>query len=257
MRHLPDSAQHARAQNEVRLRNAVSTRSTPLQSHRSVGAPIKRRDEELLVRPNWYGIISEAIRNNLVLSDRSALPARVLPAPMTAVASRNGPVQATAIVMVEMPESYPVWWQEIDSPPPAEWVFTFEDFTGDDTAEQWALAAAIFIAQTRRRTAAGPTFAELFTYLLPDTDGIPGPLPRNLEFVQRRRAVAGFRGHTAIEWRRRGMISFDNGVMRSLRVGREFRERSRRRQRARKDALHSRGTEREMISELGDIDADT
>ncbi len=160
------------------------------------------------------------------------------------------PVQATAIVMVDMPESYPIWWQEIDSPPPAEWLFMFEDFTSDDTAEQWALAAAIFIAQTRRRTAAGPTFAELFTYLLPDTDGLPGPLPRNLDFMQRRRAVAGFRGHAAIEWRRRGMISFDNGVMRSLRVGREFRERSRHRQQAREATRHQCETDREPSSEL-------
>lgn len=164
-------------------------------------------------------------------------------------------MQATAIVMVEMPESYPIWWQELDSPPPAEWVFMFEDFTGDDTAEQWALAAAIFIAQTRRRTAAGPTFAELFTYLLPDTDGLPGALPRNLDFMQRRRAVAGFRGHAAIEWRRRGMISFDNGVMRSLRVGREFRERSRRRQQAREAARHPRETERERLVEPATSDA--
>ncbi|WP_435742475.1 hypothetical protein [Microbacterium sp. PMB16] len=159
--------------------------------------------------------------------------------------------------MVEMLESYPIWWQEIDSPPPAEWVLLFEDFTGDDTAEQWALAAAIFIAQTRRRTAAGPTFAELFTYLLPDTDGLPGPLPRNLDFMQRRRAVAGFRGHAAIEWRRRGMISFDNGVMRSLRVGREFRERSRRRQQSREAARHQHGTPRETSSELRNMDTFT
>ncbi|MFF1540102.1 hypothetical protein ACFVWL_08500 [Microbacterium sp. NPDC058269] len=149
-----------------------------------------------------------------------------------------------------MPESYPIWWQEIDSPPPAEWLLMFEDFTGDDTAEQWALAAAIFIAQTRHRTAAGPTFAELFKYLLPDTDGLPGPLPRNLDFVHRRRAVAGFRGHSAIEWRRRGMISFDNGVMRSLRVGREFRERSRRRQQAREAVRQQRETACDTISDF-------
>lgn len=156
--------------------------------------------------------------------------------------------------MVEMPESYPIWWPEIDSPPPAEWVLMFEDFTGDDTAEQWALAAAIFIAQTRRRTAAGPTFAELFTYLMPDTDGLPGPLPGELDFIQRRRAVAGFRGHAAIEWRRRGMISFDKGVMRSLRVGREFRERSRRRQWTRNTARPPRVPEREMILALAHTD---
>lgn len=132
-----------------------------------------------------------------------------------------------------MGESYPVWWQGVASPPPAEWVYVFEDFTSDDTAEQWALAAAIFVAQIRRRTAAGPTYAELFTYLLPDSGGLPGPLPRGLEFIERRRVIAGFRGHAVIEWRRQGMISYDAGVMRSLRVGREFRERSRRRQQAR------------------------
>lgn len=127
----------------------------------------------------------------------------------------------------------PVWWQNIDHPPPAEWAYVFEDFTGEDTAEQWALAAASYIAQTRRRTTVGPTFAELFSYLLPDTNGLPGAFPPGLEFHERRRAVAGFRGHAAIEWRRRGMTSLDNGVMRSLRVGREFRDRSRRRQSAR------------------------
>ena len=149
--------------------------------------------------------------------------------------------------MVEMSESYPIWWQGIESPPPAEWAYVFEGFTGEDTADQWALAAAIFIAQTRRRTSTGPTFAELFTHLLPDTDGLPAPLPRSLEFIERRRAVAGLGGHASIEWRRRGMISFDHGVMRSLRVGREFRERSRSRQRAREDARHPSRSEGESV----------
>lgn len=163
-------------------------------------------------------------------------------------------MHATANVMVEMGESYPVWWQGIAAPPPAEWVFVFEEFTGDDTAEQWALAAAIFVAQTRRRTAVGPTYAELFTHLLPDTGGLPGSLPRSLDFVERRRAVAGFRGHAAIEWRRRGMISFDKGVMRSLRVGREFRERSRRRQQARAGAIARTRIDVSPMPVLTDID---
>lgn len=143
--------------------------------------------------------------------------------------------------MAVMRESFPIWWQGIDTPPPASWVYMFEDFTDDDTADQWALAAAIFIAQTRRRTMSGPTFAELFTHLLPDTAGLPGRLPASLEFMERRRAITGFRGHAAIEWRRRGMISFDQGVMRSLRVGREFRERSRTRQQARTAPRHASG----------------
>ncbi len=132
-----------------------------------------------------------------------------------------------------MGSSNPIWWQGIVSPPPAEWVYVFEELTAEDSAEQWALAAAIFIAQTRRRTGAGPTYAELFTHLLPDTAGLPGPIPERLDFMERRRAVTGFRGHAAIEWRRRGMISFDSGVMRSLRVGRAFREHSRLRQQSR------------------------
>lgn len=108
----------------------------------------------------------------------------------------------------------------------------FECFTGEDTAEEWALAAAIFIAQTRRRTALGPTYAELFAHLLPENNGLPDAFPAGLEFFERRRAASGFRGHVAVEWRRRGLITFDKGVTRSLRVGRVFRERSRHRQRA-------------------------
>lgn len=138
---------------------------------------------------------------------------------------------ATVIVTEAMtPESYPIWWRGIDAPPPAAWTYMFEHFTGDDTAEEWALAAAIFIAQTRRRTTFGPTFSELFTQLLPESNGLPGAFPNGLEFIERRRAAAGFRGHVTIEWRRRGLISFEKGVTRSLRVGPVFRERSRRRQ---------------------------
>lgn len=127
-------------------------------------------------------------------------------------------------------DSYPVWWRSTLSPPPAEWVYVFEMFTGDDTGDNWALAAAIFIAQTRRRTSHGPTFAELFAHLLPDTEGLPAPFPPTLE-LERRQVLRGFRGHVAIEWRRRGMIYWEKDVMRSLRVGREFRERSRQRPR--------------------------
>lgn len=137
---------------------------------------------------------------------------------------------ATAKAMAEMYEAYPIWWRGVSAPPPAEWTYTFETFTGEETAGEWALAAAVFIAQKRRRTGAGPTFAELFAHLLPDTGGLPAPFPDGLEPIERHRAIAGFRGHVTIEWRRRGMIGFTKGVMRSLRVGREFREHSRQRQ---------------------------
>lgn len=138
---------------------------------------------------------------------------------------------ATANVTAAMAsDSYPIWWRGIEVSPPAEWAYMFESFTGDDTGDEWALAAAIFVAQTRRRTGLDPTFAELFTHLLPDRRGLPAAFPRELAFVERRRAVAAFRGHVTIDWRRRGLISFDKGVTRSLRVGRVFRERSRLRQ---------------------------
>lgn len=127
----------------------------------------------------------------------------------------------------------PVWWRGISIPPPAAWTYMFEEFTGNDTADEWAMAAAIFIAQTRRRASLGPTFAELFTHLFPDTAGLPAPVPVGLESVERHHAISGFRHHATIEWRRRRLISFDKGVARSLRVGREFRERSHGRQLAR------------------------
>ena len=158
----------------------------------------------------------------------------MLPSLLTAGRVTGAARAATVIVTAPMAsDSYPAWWRGIDSAPPIEWAYVFECFTDDDTGDEWALAAAIFIAQTRRRTALGPTFAELFSHLLPENHGLPAPFPLELEFVERRRAVNAFRGHVAIDWRRRGLISFDRGVTRSLRVGRVFRDRSRRRQVAR------------------------
>lgn len=130
-------------------------------------------------------------------------------------------------------DPYPIWWRGVSTPPSASWAYVFEDLTGEDTAEAWGLAAAIFVAQTRRRTGHGPTFAELFTHLLPETSGLPAPFPPGMGPEERRRAIAGFRRHAAIEWRRRNMISWDTDVVRSLRVGGTFRELSRQRQRAR------------------------
>lgn len=129
-----------------------------------------------------------------------------------------------------MHASYPIWWQGIQAAPPAEWTYMFDAFTGEESAEQWALGAAIFVAQTRPDKRIGPTFSELFLHLLPDTHGLPGPFPEVLDSTERRFAVDGFRGHVTIEWRRRGLLSFEKGAMRSLRVGRQFRQRSRERQ---------------------------
>ena len=143
--------------------------------------------------------------------------------------------RATAIVMVRVPnEAFPAWWRGEPHLPPATWKYTFELFTNDETADEWALAAAIFIAQYRRRNSCGPTFREVFEHLLEDTRGLPGPLPREWDQSERRRATGGFRGQVMLDWRRRGFIGFDRHVTRSLRVGPHFRERSRRLQAAKK-----------------------
>lgn len=103
----------------------------------------------------------------------------------------------------------------------------FEEFTNDYTADEWALAAAIFVAQYRRRHSRGPTFRELFAHLLPDTAGVPSFLPAQWDASARRHATTAFRGTVVIEWRRRGFVSFDKHVPRSLRVGPSFRAQSR------------------------------
>ena|GEM_PF-4689078 len=224
---LPGSTPPARARSATTSQGAARTPPTrPLRRHHA-SPRSQSRGCPALVWPNPYGIIRKAIRNNSESSDPSASPARVLPIPSQAVATWDRPARATAIATTDMSvPSPPVWWQGIDAPPPAQWAYVFEELTGDDSADAWALGAAIFIAQTRRRLHHGPTFSELFTHLLPDCSGLPAAFPPALDFAQRRRAISGFRAHATIEWRRRGMISWDRDEMRSLRVGRRFRERS-------------------------------
>lgn len=183
-----------------------------------------------------------AIRNNRLLPDHLH-SARVLPALRTPRSPRRaGPKRATAIVTVIVAtQPSTSWWRGVGHPPPAAWCYTFEEFTNDDTADEWALAAAIYVAQHRRRHSQGPTFRELFEHLLPDTAGIPSRLPADWDALDRRRGSNVFRRHVAIEWRRRGYISYDKHVTRSLRVGPRFREQSR--------ALNARPREHESASD--------
>ncbi|MFJ3426335.1 hypothetical protein [Leifsonia aquatica] len=102
----------------------------------------------------------------------------------------------------------------------------FEEFTSQDSAEEWGLAAAVTIARVRRRTSEGPTFSELFSEVMPDTHGIPGPMRDGTTSNVRYAATHKFRYHIAVEWRRRGLIGWSNGVERSLRVGPAFIARS-------------------------------
>jgi hypothetical protein len=133
-------------------------------------------------------------------------------------------------LIVEVPlivNPRPIWWRAVPDPPPAAWTMMFHFFTDGDTVDEWGLAAAIFIARVRRRTGRGPTFSELFGYLLPDTSGLPSPFPDGYSYMERRRLAGEFRLSAAIEWKRRGWISWEPGVTSSLRVGRVFREHSR------------------------------
>lgn len=222
----------------MRSRSAGSTYSSLLRCRHSAGPPIKRRETPSKVWPIPCGIIWKAIRNNY--SPAGSPPSCTCAASSDAGRSHVGKGPASdrdcdGVVRPD-PDPYPIWWRGVTSPPPAQWAYVFDDLTGEHTAEEWALAAAIFIAQTRRKTGQGPTFAELFTHLLPETSGLPAAFPPGLEFIDRRRALSGFRGHVAIEWRRRAMINWDKDVERSLRVGRSFRQRSRRRQELRRAA---------------------
>lgn len=143
---------------------------------------------------------------------------------------KAAPAQVGVIVEVSVvSDTRPIWWRAVEAPPPAIWQDTFNDFTGEDTAGQWGLGAAVFIAQTRRRTGSGPTFSEMFKAILIDTDGLPSALPDSIDSMQRRRLIRDFRIHVAIEWKRRGLVDWTPGVPRSLRVGPAFRELSRQR----------------------------
>lgn len=173
---------------------------------------------------NLRGHTKQSVQSNE--ASRFNRLARVLPLP-DASGRRSGRGFAHVGVIVEVmvvSNTRPIWWRAVEAPPPDIWLDTFEDFTGEDTADQWGLGAAIFIAQTRRRTGSGPTFSEMFKAILIDTDGVPSRLPETIEPVPRRKLIGDFRICVAIDWKRRGWVSWNPNVPRSLRVGRAFRE---------------------------------
>lgn len=185
-------------------RAAARRRATLYRCRCPVEPPLQTSDYHFFVWPSPYGIIFQAIRNWWFL--RLSTQARATMGP----------------------EASPIWWRGISAPPPSSWVYVFENLTGDDGAEEWGMAAGIHIARVRHSTSVGPTFTELFSHLLPDFHGLPGPFPASISYLERRRAITTFRRHTAIEWRRRGMIDWDLDVPRSLRIGPAFVSRRRR-----------------------------
>lgn len=131
-----------------------------------------------------------------------------------------------------MTDPRPIWWSAAEVEAPAEWIAAFKALTDKVRSDALGLTAAIFIARVRRRTGRGPTFSELFAELFEDEPLHP-EWPGGLTYPVRANIHHAFRLHVAIQWKRGGWISWDPGVERSLRVGPEFRERSRARQAAR------------------------
>lgn len=131
-----------------------------------------------------------------------------------------------------MTDPRPIWWSATEIDAPAEWIAAFNALTGEARADELGLAAGIVIARVRRRTGRGPTFSELFAELFKNEQLHP-EWPAGLTYPVRASIHHAFRLHVAIQWRRRGWISWDPGVERSLRVGPTFREQSRARQAAR------------------------
>lgn len=131
-----------------------------------------------------------------------------------------------------MTDSRPIWWSAAEVEAPAEWIEAFNSLTKEERADELGLAAGICIARVRRRTGRGPTFSELFAELFKDAPLHP-KWPEGLTYPVRATIHHAFRLHVAIQWKRRGWISWDQGMERSLRVGPTFREHSRARQAAR------------------------
>lgn len=131
-----------------------------------------------------------------------------------------------------MTDPRPILWSATEVKAPDAWIEAFNSLTAEERADELGLAAGIYVARVRRRTGRGPTFSELFAELFKDTPLHP-EWPSGLTYPVRATIHHAFRLHVAIQWRRRGWISWDPGVERSLRVGPTFREQSRARQAAR------------------------
>lgn len=131
-----------------------------------------------------------------------------------------------------MTDSRPIWWTATEVDAPDAWIEAFRTLTDEDRSDALGLTAAIFIARVRRRTGRDPTFSELFAELFKDEPLHP-EWPGGLTYPVRATIHHASRLHVAIQWKREGWISWDPGVERNLRVGPEFRERSRARQAAR------------------------
>lgn len=102
-----------------------------------------------------------------------------------------------------------------------------EDLLAPDRSREWARAAALFLEEHTELKGHGPTFNELFTYLLPDSNGVPAARPEDVASHDLYRARSAFRIYVVREWRRHGLFAWRSGVERSLNVGGRFTKRLR------------------------------
>jgi hypothetical protein len=126
------------------------------------------------------------------------------------------------MVGVMVSESRPTWWRVVAGDPPRSMLDAFDEVTGDDHADAWGLSAALVVARTRRETGEGPSFSELFQELMPRVSKLTVEWPTGTNAWARSATLRAFRLYAAVEWKRRGWISWDVGVARSLRTGRTF-----------------------------------
>jgi hypothetical protein len=122
-----------------------------------------------------------------------------------------------------------VFWDRSDIEAPDGWQECFNRLTSGSDAGQWGRRAALEIYDVRVATGEGPTFSELFTALMPESGGLPGPFPVDADYPVRRYAVRHFRFGVAAAWANLGWVRWRRDVHRSLDVGPRFRERNERR----------------------------
>ena len=116
-----------------------------------------------------------------------------------------------------MRQQHPIWWSRQSTPPPAPWLYAFEEFTNGETVQHWGEASAFLILEARRKTREWPTWGELFMDLFPSTCGLPSLLPDSIPPNKQYRARSEFRFHTLNAWRRAGWITWGKDNYRSLR----------------------------------------
>lgn len=156
---------------------------------------------------------------------------------MLRVALWPTPTRSTPTVSARLANSVnvdtrPTRWRLTTDVPP-DWAAAYDALTSDEGTEAFGLAAAVFISRTRKRTGRGPTFAEMFDVVQALDAALSPPWPDGASKISQRATVQSFRYFVAAHWKRRGWISFERGLERSLRTGRKFRERSNERQRQR------------------------